>query len=66
VRAKWDDRIKARRGSAPVRAAELLLSQPVIDSPMLQRELSVSDTVSLQAIKRLVDAGVLVKVSGRT
>jgi Fic family protein len=66
VRAEWDDRINARRGSTPVRTAELLLSQPVIDSPMLQRELSVSDTVALQAIKRLVDAGVLVKVSGRT
>jgi Fic family protein len=66
VRARWDERISARRGSTPIRAADLLLSQPVIDSPLLQRELSVSDTVALQAIKRLIDAGVLVKVTGRT
>lgn len=48
-----------------MRAVDLLLNQPVVDSPMLQQELGVSDTVALAAIKRLVDAGVLTKVSGR-
>jgi len=65
VRNGWDARIGARRASTPVRTADLLMSQPVVDSPMLQRELGVSDTVALEAIKRLVEAGVLSKVSGR-
>jgi Fic family protein len=65
VRDSWHERINARRGSAPVRTADLLLSQPVVDSPMLQRELNVSDTVALEAIKRLEGAGVLAKVSGK-
>jgi Fic family protein len=65
VRDGWEERIRARRGSAPVRIADLLLSQPVVDSPMLQRQLGVSDTVALEAINRLVEAGVLIKVSGK-
>lgn len=65
VRAGWDARIGARRGSGAVRTADLLLSQPVVDSPMLQRELGISDTAALDSIRRLVDAGVLTKVSGR-
>ncbi|MGI8680366.1 MAG: Fic family protein [Jatrophihabitans sp.] len=64
ARAGWDARIRARQGSGAVRAAALLLSQPVVDSPMLQRELGISDTAALEAIRRLVDAGVLTKVSG--
>jgi Fic family protein len=65
LRARWDERITARRGSGAQRAADLLLSQPVVDSPMLQRELGLSDSAALEAIRRLVADGVLFKVSGR-
>ncbi|HEX8306398.1 MAG TPA: helix-turn-helix domain-containing protein [Jatrophihabitans sp.] len=65
VQDGWAERIRARRGSAPARILDLLLSQPVVDSPMLQRQLGVSDTVALEAIKRLEAAGVLTKVSGK-
>ena len=53
VRDGWDERINSRRGSTPIRTADLLRSRPVVDSPMLQRELGVSDTVASEAIKRL-------------
>lgn len=65
VRHNWSERITARRGSGPHRLAALLISQPVVDMPMLQRMLGISDTAALNAIKRLVDVGVLTKISGR-
>lgn len=65
LRASWADRISARRGSGAQRAADLLLRQPVIDSPMLQRELGLSDNAALAAIRQLVDDGVVTKVSGK-
>lgn len=65
VRDAWEERINARRGATAWRVADLLLSQPVIDSPMLQEELAVSDMSALQAIKTLTDSGILAKVSGK-
>ncbi len=65
LRAEWGDRITARRGSGPRRVAELLLGQPVVDSPMLQRELGMAENTALAAIARLVEDGVLTKFSGK-
>lgn len=64
VRASWSNRIRARRGSGAQRTADLLLGQPVVDSPTLQRVLGLSDNAALEAIRRLVEDGVLTKVSG--
>lgn len=64
VRESWNDRIPARRGAKAWRAADLLMSHPVVDSPMLQSALGVSDMTALQAIATLSAAGVLSKVSG--
>jgi Fic family protein len=64
VRAGWDDRITARRDATAWKLADKLLGQPVVDSPMLQRELEVSAPVALGAIDQLVQAGILTKVSG--
>jgi Fic family protein len=65
VRQGWSERITTRLGSGPLRVADLLISQPVVDSPTLHRVLGISDTAALNAIKRLVDVGVLTKISGK-
>jgi Fic family protein len=65
LRVQWDERITARRGSGPRRVADLLLGQPVVDSPMLQREFGMAENTALAAIARLVEDGVLTKVSGK-
>ncbi len=59
VRRRWDEVIVARRGSTPRALAELLVRQPVVDSPFIQRELKVSAQNVNLAIRRLVGAGVL-------
>jgi Fic family protein len=43
----------------------MVLSQPVVDSPLVQRQLDVSAPAGLRAIEQLVNAGVLTKISGR-
>jgi Fic family protein len=65
LRARWDERITARRDATAWRVADVLLGQPVVDSPTLQRDLRVSAPVALGAIDQLVTAGVLTKVSGK-
>jgi len=65
VRDSWNERIAARRGATVWRTLDLLLSQPVIDSPLLQRELGVAAPAALRAIDQLVEVGVLTKVAGR-
>lgn len=65
VRAGWDVRIRARRDAAAWKIADLLLHQPIIDSPLAQRELGVAAKNVNAAIDHLVDADVLRKVSGQ-
>jgi Fic family protein len=64
VRAEWDERITVRRGAAAHRLADLLVRQPVVDSPLVQRELGVAATNANTAIDHLVEKGILQKVSG--
>ena len=65
VREEWNEVIGARRGAAAWRVADLLLRQPVVDSPFLQHQLEVTAPAALRAIEQLVNADVLMKVSGR-
>jgi Fic family protein len=65
IRHGWDDAIAARRGASAWRLADMLLGQPVVDSPLVQRQLKVTAPAALGAIRQLVDAGVLTKVSGK-
>jgi Fic family protein len=64
VRAAWDERITVRRGAAAHRLADLLVRQPVVDSPLVQRELGVAATNANTAVDHLVEKGILQKVSG--
>jgi Fic family protein len=65
VRAAWNERITVRRGAAAHRLADLLVRQPVVDSPLVQRELRVAATNANTAIDHLVEKGILHKVSGK-
>jgi len=65
VRANWGEAISARRGASAWRLADMLLSQPVVDSPLVQRQLGVTAPAALGAIGQLVEARVLGKLSGR-
>lgn len=64
VRAGWTTMVKARRGATAWRVADLLLRQPVVDSPLVQRELSVPAMTANRAIEALKSGGVLRKTSG--
>ncbi len=64
VRKSWSDRITVRRGAAAHRLADLLVRQPVVDSPLVQRELGVAATNANTAIDHLEDKGIVTKVSG--
>ena len=59
TRARWSDLITARRGAAAHRLADLLIQHPVIDMPLVARELSLATSNAQHAIDRLVDDGVL-------
>ena len=64
ARQEWNDRITVRRGASAHRLADLLVRQPVVDSPLVQRELGVAATNANTAISHLEDKGILTKVSG--
>lgn len=64
MRASWDETISARRGATAWRLADMLLSRPVVDSSLVQRQLGVTAPAALGAIAQLARAGALVKVSG--
>lgn len=62
VRTSWQDQIKARSDSSVWKIMDLLVRQPVITSPLVQTELSISTPNALRAIKILEDAGAVVEL----
>lgn len=64
ARQLWNELITARQGAAAHRVADLLVRQPVIDSPLVQRELGLAATNANTAISHLADKGILTEVSG--
>lgn len=64
VRERWDGSVQARRGAATWRLADLLLRQPVVDAPMVAREIGISPDNALHPIRPLVEAGVLTEFTG--
>lgn len=59
----WDNQIAARRDSSVHRLKTYLLRQPVVNAKSVAAELGVSDVAAQNAIDRLVDVGVLTKIS---
>jgi len=64
TRHGWNDRINVRQGAAAHRLADLLVRQPIVDSPLVQRELDVAASNANTAIGHLEENGILTKVSG--
>jgi Fic family protein len=64
IRHDWDDKIKARRGATAWQLADLLLRQPVIDTPTVARELGVTPQNALRAVTPLVHANILEEFTG--
>ncbi len=64
IREGWTEMITVRRGAAAHRLADLLVRQPVVDSPLVQNELGVAATNANTAIGHLEEKGILTKVSG--
>lgn len=55
----WQDKVKARAGSAAAELLALLPSHPIVDADDVKRLTGASTTGAYGAINRLVDAGVL-------
>jgi len=66
VRASWDDRIQAPRGSGSWRLADVLMRQPVVDAARVAVELGVTPQNAQRAIAPLADAGILTEFTGFT
>jgi Fic family protein len=64
IRDRWDGVLRARRGAATWRLADLLLRQPVVDARTVARELEVSPANTARTVAPLVDAGVLTESTG--
>jgi Fic family protein len=64
VQAEWRELIQARTDAAVWRLAESLVRQPVIDSLLVQQELSLSAQNANTAIAQLESIGVLTKIAG--
>lgn len=64
IRQSWEDKIKARRGATAWQLADVLLRQPVIDTPTVAHELGVTPQNALRAITPLTGAGVLEEFTG--
>ncbi len=64
IKAEWEQVIAARQGSAAVRAPDVLIAHPVVDSRLLQQELGVSAPAANRAIETLVEAKILRRAGG--
>jgi Fic family protein len=64
VRARWAHVVKARRGAAAWRLADLLIRQPVVTTEAVASELDVLPNNVWRTVKPLEDAGVVVSSSG--
>jgi Fic family protein len=64
IREDWQSRIRARRGAASWKIADLLLRHPVINVRLVSDDISVLPQHVYRAVGPLVNAGVLVS-SGR-
>ena len=64
IRNGWDSSVTARRGAATWQLADLLLRQPVIDTPTVARALGISADNAMRPIAPLIKAGVLTEFTG--
>ncbi|MCF8530621.1 MAG: Fic family protein [Candidatus Nanopelagicales bacterium] len=61
IRQSWNERVRARQGAHTWRIADLLLSQPVVNSAIIARECHIALANVYSPLQPLVDAGVLIQ-----
>jgi Fic family protein len=59
IRERWIDAVTARSDAAVWRVIDLLLKQPVVDSALIQRELSATSANAARALRQLDDLGII-------
>jgi Fic family protein len=64
TKQEWQSKIEARKGALVWGLIDLLVRQPVVDSPLVQRQLTTSAPTANAAIELLLNAGILTKVAG--
>ena len=64
IRARWDTKIKARRGASARTLADVLVRQPVVDAAVVSAELGVTPQNALRAVTPLVEAAILTEFTG--
>jgi Fic family protein len=66
LRASWTPRVRARQGASAWNLLDLLLRQPVVDTPTIVRELGISSANAMRPVEPLVGAGILTEFTGFT
>jgi Fic family protein len=64
IRTGWESKVKARKGASVWRLADLLLRQPVVDTPTVAQGLGIAADNAMRPIAPLVEAGVLTEFTG--
>jgi Fic family protein len=64
IRARWNEKIKVRRGASARILADVLVRQPVVDAAVVSAELGVTPQNALRAVAPLVEAGILTEFTG--
>ena len=64
ARARWNGLVTARADSSVHRLADYLLRQPVVNTRTVAEALAVSEVAAQNSVDKLVEAGVLAKISG--
>ncbi len=65
VRESWNERVRARRDARTWRIADLVLRHPVVDAPLLARELGIPASNVYRSLAPLLEADVLKEASDR-
>lgn len=65
VRSSWNERIQARRGATAWRVADLIVRHPVVNAPIIARDLGILGQNTYRCLRPLVAAGVLVEFTDK-
>jgi Fic family protein len=61
IRAAWTEKIKARRDAAVWRVVELLLRNPVVNAPLVGKELGIAPQNAYRALRPLEEVGIVIE-----
>jgi Fic family protein len=65
IRERWIAAVTARSDAVVWRVIDLLLKQPVVDSALIQRELSATSANAARALRQLDDLGIITEFTDK-